>query len=80
MVEEQMKRHKLSAMATSSTSLVILSTADLMQINANKNRPMCMLDPVVVDGIMRVGGCIDRSELSYEANHPVIFTAKSDPD
>ena len=88
LIEEQTKGY-------SRTHLVILIIAELDEvetftcrfeqhrffyINGKKNRPRCRLDPVVSDGIMRVVGRIDRSELSYEANHPVIFTAKSDPD
>jgi hypothetical protein len=92
LVDEQMKRYKLDVMATSRTNLAILSIPEIEEaekaicqfeqhrffdIEAKKNRPMIKLDPVVLDGVMRVGGRIGRSELSYETRHPVILPAKS---
>lgn len=38
--------------------------------------PLRMLSPIVVEGVLRVGGRLQRSELPEETKHPIILPAK----
>ena len=49
--------------ATGKTNLKVLS----------QSSPVKRLDPILVDGILRVGGRLEKAPLSYEARHPVIL-------
>jgi len=49
--------------ATGKTNLRVLS----------QSSPVKRLDPILVDGIRRVGGRLEKAPLSYEARHPVIL-------
>ena len=39
----------------------------------SKQSSVMKLDPIVVDGIMRVGGRLDRAPVGFEARHPIIL-------
>ena len=35
-----------------------------------------MLNPVLDEGILRVGGCLENAPISFEAKHPMILPSK----
>ena len=39
----------------------------------SKQSSVMKLDPIVIDGIMRVGGRLDRAPVGFEARHPIIL-------
>ena len=50
----------------------------LRKENLNKKNSISSLNPFLdADNILRVGGRINNSELSYEAKHPIIIPTKS---
>ena len=49
--------------ATGKTNLRVLS----------QSSPVKRLDPILVDGILRVGGRLEKAPLSYEARHSVML-------
>ena len=42
--------------------------------NISKDSPLYMLDPILEDGIIRVGGYLYKSALLSETKHPVILS------
>ena len=42
-----------------------------------KSSNLHMLDPVLVDGLLRIGGRLDRADISYDSKHQVILPAES---
>ena len=48
---------------------------ELSSPNLSKS-PLAKLKPFVNDGVLRVGGRLDRADLSYDAKHPMILLGK----
>ena len=48
---------------------------ELSSPNLSKS-PLANLKPFVNDGVLRVGGRLDRADLSYDAKHPMILPGK----
>ena len=48
---------------------------ELSSPNLSKS-PLAKLKPFVNDGVLRVGGRLDRADLSYDAKHPMILPGK----
>nr|XP_039272687.1 uncharacterized protein LOC120346953 [Styela clava] len=42
-----------------------------------KSSPLCKLQPIMKEGLLRVGGRIGASSLQYDAKHPIIIPNKS---
>jgi hypothetical protein len=42
-----------------------------------RNSKLSKLDPFIEDGILRVGGRLDRALISYDAKHPIILPKDS---
>jgi hypothetical protein len=42
-----------------------------------RNSKLSKLDPFIEDGILRVGGRLDRALMSYDAKHPIILPKDS---
>ena len=55
--------------------------SEISQISGGKTVPrknkLRKLDPVWIDGILRVGGRLSRSSLEYESKHPIIMPKES---
>jgi len=43
----------------------------------SKKSSLYKLDPIRIDGTLRIGGRIDRTDLPYDAQHPIILPSKS---
>ena len=50
-----------------------------MKCDTNKNfflpskSPLLKLNPVIVNSLLRVGGCLDRASISFDLKHPIIL-------
>ena len=51
------------------------SSKELSSPNLSKS-PLAKLKPFVNNGVLRVGGRLDRADLSYDAKHPMILPGK----
>ena len=50
---------------------------DIEHKGVKKSSPLCKLDPIVQDGVLRVGGRLSHSEIPYSAKHPTIIPKES---
>ncbi|KAK3106560.1 hypothetical protein FSP39_022546 [Pinctada imbricata] len=50
---------------------------DINTKGVKKSSPLCKLDPFIHDGILRVGGRLSNSEISFDAKHPIIIPKES---
>ena len=48
---------------------------ELSSPNLSKS-PLAKLKPFLNDGVLRVGGRLDRADLNYDAKHPMILPGK----
>ena len=45
--------------------------------NFSLSRPFSKLNPVLVEGILRVGGRLEKAPIDYDARHPIILPNSS---
>ena len=53
--------------------IVSLSTKKPMLKMQQKKTALFRLDPILVDGVLRVGGRLERAPIEYDARHPIIL-------
>ena len=44
--------------------------------SVKKSNALCHLNPLIIDGVMRVGGRLRKANLPFESKHPAILPAK----
>ena len=75
-VQEKCFAEEIQALRKSPTSgeqMTDVPTVSQKTSTVKKASRVCQLDPVLVDGVMRVGGCLCRSSLPEEARHQMIL-------
>ena len=58
-------------------SHIISCLSRKVSLKVKLSRPLSKLSPVLVNGILRVGGRLDRASIDYNARHPIILPNSS---
>ncbi|CAL8088051.1 unnamed protein product [Calicophoron daubneyi] len=53
--------------------LVLTTRTSTGNKSLRKDSPLLRLAPVVIDGVLRVGGRLEKSSLPYESKHPILL-------